>query len=50
MCDKSVDTCHFVLDPVPDQYMTHEMCDNVVSKEPFNAKILSWYIQNPKNV
>ena len=35
MCDKAIHTCPFVSDSVPDQYMTLEMCDKVVCKEPF---------------
>ena len=35
MCDKAVDTCPFVFDSIFDQYMTPEMCEKVVSKEPF---------------
>ena len=44
MCDKAVDICPFVFNFVPDQYMTQEMCDKVVSKEPFYAKVLSQQI------
>ena len=39
MCDKAVDTCPFVFDCIPDRYMAQEMCDNVISKEPY-VKIL----------
>ena len=30
MCDKAVDTCPFVFDPVPDRYKTPEMFDKAV--------------------
>ena len=29
MCDKAVDTCPFVFDSIPDQYMTQEICVKV---------------------
>ena len=32
MCNKAVDTFHFVLDSVLDWYKTLEKCDKVVSK------------------
>ena len=35
MLVKAVDTCPFVFDSVPDQYKSQEMCDKVVSKDPF---------------
>ena len=35
---KTVDTCPFVFDSVPDQYLIQEMCNKVVSKEPFKPK------------
>ena len=35
MCDKTVDTCPFVFDSVPDQYITQEICEKVVLKEAF---------------
>ena len=35
MRDKAVDTWSFVFDSVPDQYITQEMCDKIVSKEFF---------------
>ena len=38
MYDKAVDTCPFVSDSVPDQYMTQEMGDKNVSKESFMLK------------
>ena len=28
----------FVFDPVPDRYMTKELCDKVVSEKPFMLK------------
>ena len=40
MCVKAVDTCPFVFDSVPDQYMTQEVCDKVVCKE---ASMLKYY-------
>ena len=30
MCDQAANTCFFVFDSVPNQYMTLEMCDRVV--------------------
>ena len=38
MSDKAVDTCHFVFDPVPGWCSAHEMCDKLVSEEPFMLK------------
>ena len=38
MHDKAVDTWPFVFDSVPDQYITQEMCDKIVSKEFFMLK------------
>ena len=35
MCDKAIDTCPFVSDSVPDYYITQELCDKVVSEDPF---------------
>ena len=35
MCDKAVDICPFVFDPIPDPYKTQKIYDKVVSKEPF---------------
>ena len=35
---KAVHPCTFEFDSVPDQYKTHEMCDKVVSEEPFMLK------------
>ena len=32
---KLFNTCTFVCDFVPNRYMTQEMCDKVVSEEPF---------------
>ena len=32
MCDKAVDTCHFLFDFVPDRYKTQEMNDKVLSE------------------
>ena len=42
MCYKTVDTCVFVFNYVPDYYTTQEMCNIVVSKENTVSKILSW--------
>ena len=38
MCDKAVDTCPFAFGSIPDQYMTQEKCNHVVSKETFMLK------------
>ena len=38
MCDKALDTCGFVFDSVPDQYMTQEICDIVLFKKSFMLK------------
>ena len=38
MCDKAVDICSFVFDSVLDQYNAQEMCDKVISKDPFTLK------------
>ena len=35
MCDKAVNICAFPFTSVSDQYITREMCDKVVSIEPF---------------
>ena len=35
MCDEALNRCYFVFDCIPDQYKTQEMCDIVVSKDPF---------------
>ena len=35
MCDKTVNSCFFVFDSVPDLYKKQEMCDRVVSLDPF---------------
>ena len=35
MCNKTVDICFFVFDSIPDWYKTQEMCDRVVSEDPF---------------
>ena len=45
MCDTAVDTCPFVFDSVANQYKTEEMCNKVVSKEPFMLKRCS----DPRN-
>ena len=36
---QAVGTCPFVFDSVPDRYITQEMCEKVVSEDPF-VKIL----------
>ena len=38
MCVKAVDTCPFIFNFVLDWYKIQEMCDKVVSKEPFILK------------
>ena len=38
MCNKSVDTCPFVFNSVPDRYKTQEICYKAVSKDPFMLK------------
>ena len=38
MCDKAVDTCPFLFDSVPDQYITQELCDKGVSENSFTLK------------
>ena len=35
MCGEALNRCYFVFDCIPDQYKTQEMCDIVVSKDPF---------------
>ena len=40
MHDKAVNIC-FVFDSIPNQYKTQEMCDRVVSENPFFNNILS---------
>ena len=35
----------FVFDSVPDQYKTREICDKVVSKDPF---MLKYFLDRPK--
>ena len=34
MCGKAVNRCFFVIDSIPEQYKTQEMCDTFVSEEP----------------
>ena len=34
MCIRAVNTCSFVLNSVPDQYKTQEMCDKAVDGNP----------------
>ena len=41
ICNKAVNRCFFVFDSIPDQYKTQEMCDKVVSEDPFFYSILS---------
>ena len=36
MCGKGAHKCAFVFDFVPDQYKTQEMCDKIVSEDPFD--------------
>ena len=38
MCEKAVDTCPFLFDPPPEQYMTLEISNKVISKEPSMLK------------
>ena len=38
MRDKAVDNCPFIFDSVPDQYITQEMCEKVVSKKSLILK------------
>ena len=38
MCDKAVDTCSFVFDPVPGQYKIQEIWGKVDSKNLFQLK------------
>lgn len=40
ICVKTVDTCLFVCDSVPGLYKAQESWDELVSKEPFYAKLL----------
>ena len=35
MCNKATHMWFFVFDSIPDQYKTREMCDRVVSEDPF---------------
>ena len=35
MCNKAVNRCFFVFDYVTDWYETQEICDRVVSEDPF---------------
>ena len=35
MCNKAVNRCFFVFDSIPDPFKTQEMCDRVVSENPF---------------
>ena len=38
MCYKAVDASTIVFDSLLGQYKTQEMCDKIVSKEPFTLK------------
>ena len=42
MYHKAVNRCCFVFHSIPNQYKTQEMCDRVVSEDPFFNSILSW--------
>ena len=35
MCDKAVNICFFAFNFIPGWYKTQEMCDRVVSEDPF---------------
>ena len=35
MCNEAVNKYVFVSDSIPDQYITQETCDRVVSEDPF---------------
>ena len=37
-CDKAVDTCPFIFDSVPDQFITQELREKVVSKKSLILK------------
>ena len=44
-CDKTIDTCPFVFDSVPDRYKTPEMCDNsVVAFLPTLKFVPDWFV------
>ena len=45
ICDKAVDTCHFLFDYVSNWSNAQEICDNIVSKESF---ILNYYLDRYK--
>ena len=38
MCDKAVDDCSIGLEFVPDRYKTQEMCDKIISDDPFSLR------------
>ena len=38
MYDNAVDTCPFLFDSIPDQYITQKMCDKDVSEDSFMLK------------
>ena len=38
MCDKTVNTCLIAFNSVPDQFVTGDVCDKIVSKDPFMLK------------
>ena len=38
MCNKDVGRCLFVFDSVPNKYNTQEICDKIVSEDPFKLK------------
>ena len=42
-CDKAVNRCFFVFDPIHDWCKTQERCDRLASEDLFNC-ILPWYI------
>ena len=46
LCDKSVNTCPFIIDSVPDLYKSQEMCDKVLSRDPFTLKYCSDKFKN----
>ena len=50
MCDKAIDKCTFVFDSVLDQYKTKEMCDKIVSEDPFKLKYCHYRCKTQKNV
>ena len=38
MCYKAVNRCFFVFYSIPDWYKVQEMCDKVVSEDPFSLR------------